>query len=377
MTASFDCIVIGVGGYGSAVLDHLARRGVRVLGIERFGIAHDRGSSHGQTRIIRKAYFEHPDYVPLCIRAYELWDSLEAESNVRLLNLSGLMLAGPSEGEAISGSKLAAERFSVTLESVSAPDAQTRFPGFRIPDELAVVYEPEAGFLFVEECVAAHIGRAIHHGAVLQLEETVNSWQSDGTSVSVTTDRNTYSAAKLIITAGPWAPKLLADLNVRLDVVRKPQLWYEITTNDYSVDRGCPSYLFERSDGIFYGFPSLDGKALKVAEHTAGDPVADPMQLDRSIHSIDTDPVERFLAECLPGVNRIPVRHAVCMYTLTSDRHFIVDRHPEFPNVVFGAGFSGHGFKFTPALGEAMADLALDGETSLPIQFLSLDRFGK
>lgn len=386
--AAFDCIVLGVGGFGSGALDALARRGANVLGIERFGVAHDRGSSHGLTRIIRKAYFEHPDYVPLCIRAYELWDNLAADSGRALYRLCGLLLAGPEQGEAVGGAKLAAAKYGVELESLTAGEAGRRFPGFRIPTEFSAVFEPQAGYLLVEECVRAHVERAQRQGAVLQTQEAVVGWTSDGKRVTVTTDRSQYTAAKLVITAGAWAANLLDESvpaqsrasrvggNWRslLRVVRKPQFWHEAGAEVYRVENGCPAYLFDRSDGVFYGFPCIDGRTLKVAEHSGGEAVGDPTLLDRAIHPSDTGPVARFLADHLPGVKPSPVRHSVCMYTLTRDRHFIVDVHPEFGNVVIGAGFSGHGFKFTTVLGEALADLALDGSTELPIGFLSLRR---
>jgi len=371
---AFDCIVIGAGGFGSGTLDALARRGVNVLGIERFGVAHGRGSSHGETRIIRKAYFEHPDYVPLCIRAYELWEELQAECPQPLYHLCGLMLAGPAEGEAVAGAQLSASRYGVPLDELTPQEAMSRFPGFRIPEEFAVVFEPEAGFLRVEEGVRAHVDRALQHAAALHLGETVVSWTSDGQRVTVQTDRDEYTAAGLVITAGAWASGVLPELADKLSVLRKPQFWHEVTTADYHLENRCPGYLFERPDGIFYGFPTLDGKVLKVAEHSGGAPVDDPTRLDREIHPSDTEPVRRFVADCLPGVKREAVRQSVCMYTMTPDHHFLVDRHPEYVNVVIGAGFSGHGFKFTTVLGEALADLVLTGTTDLPIGFLSLNR---
>lgn len=380
---TYDCIVIGVGGFGSGVLDHLARRGVNVLGLERFGVAHDRGSSHGQTRIVRKAYFEHPDYVPLCKRAYELWADLQDDARRPLWNLCGLLLAGPERGEAVAGANLAAKLHQLPIENLTAAEAVARFPGFRIPDEFAAVFEGDAGLLFVEECVRAHVERAIDSGATVRNDESVRTWASEGKSVRVTTDRGTYTAAALVITTGAWATRLLPGLPIPLQVVRKPQFWHESDNEHHRLENGCPGFLFERPDGVFYGFPSIAGRignpsfggpTLKVAEHTGGETVLDPMQLDRDVHPADTAPVARFLASHLPGVNPSPARHSVCMYTLTPDRHFIVDVHPEHSNVVIGCGFSGHGFKFTPVLGEAMADLAMHGRTELPIGFLSLRR---
>jgi sarcosine oxidase len=374
MRTNYDCIVLGLGGFGSGALDHLARRGQTVLGIERFGVAHDRGSSHGETRIIRQAYFEHPDYVPLLKRAYDLWAELEDDCRRPLANYCGLMLAGPPDGEAISGAHISAAQHGIAIEDVPRSQFEGRFPGFRIPDKFAAVYEPGAGFLRVEECVRAHIERAEQHGATLALDETVISWSANGDTIRLQTDRGEYSSAQLVITAGAWAQDLLADLHVPLTVLRKPIFWHAVTTSDHNASAGRPAFYVETAAGAFYGFPALDDRSLKVAEHTGGRFVDDPLQLDREIHPFDTDPVRTFLENHMSGVDLDPVQSAVCMYTMTEDHHFIVDRHPEHPNVVVGAGFSGHGFKFTTVLGEAMADLAVDGKTDLPIGFLSIHR---
>ena len=211
MSEIFDCIVLGVGGFGSGALYHLARRGVRVLGIEQFGVAHDRGSSHGETRIIRKAYFEHPDYVPLLHRAYELWHELERETNRQLLHPVGLFIAGTPSCESVSGTILAAEQHRLPIDRLTVAEARGRFPGFRFHDDFAIVFEPQAGYLEVENCVAAHVAAAKRHGAVLRTDETVASWESDGRRVVVKTDKAEYAAASLVITAGPWASQVLND----------------------------------------------------------------------------------------------------------------------------------------------------------------------
>ncbi|MBT4864984.1 MAG: N-methyl-L-tryptophan oxidase [Planctomycetaceae bacterium] len=374
MTKTYDCIVLGVGGFGSAALAHLARRGVRALGIERFDLDHEQGSSHGETRIIRKAYFEHPDYVPLLFRAYDLWQELEQESEKELLNLCGLMIAGPPDGEAVPGAKLAAQRYGIDIEEPTLAEARARFPGFRFDDAHAVLVEPDAGFLHVEASRQAHVETALAHGATIQANEAVLEWQPTANGVQLRTNRGKYDAASLIVTAGAWAGRLLADLSIPLEVVRKPILWHGVSGNEYDVTNGAPGFYFETTAHAFYGFPSLDGKTIKACEHTGGAVVDDPSQLDREIHPSDIEPVANFIRQSMPGVQPAPARHSMCMYTHTPDHHFIVDRHPQWPQVVIGAGFSGHGFKFTSVLGEALADLAVDGKTELPIGFLSLGR---
>jgi sarcosine oxidase len=383
MTENYDTIVLGVGGFGSGALYHLAKRGASVLGIERFGVAHDQGSSHGQTRIIRKAYFEHPDYVPLLHRAYELWHELEHEANRTLLHKVGLFIAGEPQCEAVAGTLLAARMHNLPIDKLDAREAAERFPGYQFHDDFTVVFEPEAGYLEVENCVAEHIAAAQRHGAQLRTGEAVVSWQSDGRRVTVRTDQGEYSAASLVLTAGPWAGQLLGlaagsrnqpDWSARLRVIRKPLFWFNADSR-YDVAQGNSTFFFETAAGQFYGFPRLDGQSIKLAEHTGGDAVVDPLNVDREIHPADLPRVHDFVRDFLPTLDPQPVRHSVCMYTKTPDCHFCIDLHPEWANVAIGAGFSGHGFKFTTVLGEALADLAQTGGTKLPVGFLSVKRF--
>ena len=373
MTATYDYIVLGNGGFGSSALYHLARRGARVLGLERFGVAHDRGSSHGQTRVIRKAYFEHPDYVPLLLRAYELWRELEAECGRTLYHEVGLTLGGLPDSGVITGAKIAAERHNLRLETLTPAEAAERFPSYRIPPEFAVVYEPEAGYLEVEACVRAHLDAAVHHGAELQVNEAVVEWQVDGRVVRVRTDRGEYEAGGLVITAGAWCGPLLVELNIPLQVLRKVLLWYETPLKKFDAAAGNGCFFFETTGGEYYGFPRIDGK-VKLAEHTGGALVDDPLSLDRDLHLADTAGPQAFVATFMPELPRQVAQHVVCMYTKTPDSHFIVDRHPEYDNVVIGAGFSGHGFKFTSSIGEVLADLVDRKRTPLPVEFLSLNR---
>lgn len=377
----YDAIILGCGGVGSAALYQLARRGLRVLGIDRFPPAHDRGSSHGSTRIIRQAYFEHPNYVPLLLMAYELWRRLEEEWGRRLFTQTGLLQVGPSDGEVVPGVLSSAQQHVLPVESLNADEAMARFPGFRIPKQLAAVFEPKAGSLAVEECVRAHLAGAVAAGAELRCGAAVELWEVEPEAVTpglvrVRVGKETISAARLIVTAGPWAASLLADLNVELTIERRVQHWYA-SSSEYAVTAGCPAYLFELPDGIFYGFPSFDARGVKVAEHTGADPVADPLTLDRKLRASDGPRVEGFLQAHLPGVSANRTAYDVCMYTMSPDQHFLVDRHPRFPQVVFAAGLSGHGFKFTSVLGRALAELAMDGGTTLPIDFLSLRRLGQ
>jgi len=371
---TYDCIVLGLGGFGSAALLQLAQRGARVLGLEQFGPVHDRGSSHGETRVIRRAYYEHPDYVPLVSRAYEHWHALERETGRTLYTRTGLLLAARRGSEAVAGTMDVVARHNLDIHEIPLDDARREYPTFQFRDDDAVIYEADAGYLFVEDCVRAHLDCATARGATARFHEAAQSIEADASSVRVRTNQGEYQAAKLIVAGGAWSGRLLSDLRLPLTVLRKVLTWYPIAEGSSERHTHAPVFLFQDDEGVFYGFPSLDGRTLKMAEHSAGRPIDDPDQLDRSLLPHDTAPIEQFIARRLRDVERPAVRHGVCMYTMTPDQHFIVDRHPHQKNVVIGAGFSGHGFKFTPAIGEALADLALNGRTALPIEFLSINR---
>ena len=373
MAQAYDYIVIGCGGFGSGALYHLAKRGANVLGIERFQAVHDRGSSHGESRIIRKAYFEHPDYVPLLHDAFDLWRELESETGQALLNESGLFIAGPPDCQAITGSKLAAATHSLPIEINSAAAVRQSFGGFDIPADFEIVVESEAGFLWVERCVAAHLQQAQKHGATLRTGETVTGWQSDGIACRVTTDKGEYSSKSLILTAGAWTGQLLEELRIPLRVLRKLLFWHETSNSEYFRPHGRV-FFFEMPDGEFYGIPCPDGRTIKIARHTGGMEITNPLSLNRDYDPDDHAAVAEFIERCMPGVSTSPIRHSTCMYTVTPDGHFVIDKHPNHENVVLGAGFSGHGFKFTGVLGRVLAELSLDGKTESPVEFLGLDR---
>ncbi len=370
-----DVIVLGVGGVGSAALYHAARRGAKVLGIERFAPPHDRGSSHGQTRIIRQAYFEHPDYVPLLQRAYALWRALEEQTGRKLYHAVGLLEVGPPQGVVLPGVLQSAAQHNLKVETLSAEEARRRFPAFQVPEEFGAVFEQDAGYLLVEDCVRTHVEAAQRLGAELRTGETVQTWRAEKDGVVVETDRGRYTAARLILSPGAWAGQHLADVALPLRVARKHLHWFANHDERLRQDHGGPCFFYETPQGYFYGFPQIDQRGLKAARHSGGEEVGDPLAVDRNVDPADLADVQRFLVSHLPGVSTQPAGHTVCMYTLTPDEHFLVDRHPQWPRVVLTAGLSGHGFKFAPVLGEIMAQLALDGSTPHPVDFLSLRRF--
>jgi sarcosine oxidase len=372
--AAYDVIVIGAGGMGSAACYHLARRGLRVLAIEQFEIGHDRGSSHGQTRIFRRSYFEHTGYVPLLNRAYELWSELEAESDRTLLQRVGLLLVGRPDGPVIPGVQRVAREHGLHLQSLSIDDLPRRFPGFAARPDQTALFELDAGFLRVEECVGTHVELALRHGATIICGQRVRHWSARPDGVRVRTEDAEFSGGSLVIAGGPWSGWLLAGLGLPLEVRRKVQFWFATDNPAHDVLRGCPAFAFDLAEGFFYGMPAIEPGVMKVAEHTGGEPLADADTLDRELRPEDLEPVQRFNAAHLPGVRPLVHHHSVCMYTMTPDEHFVIDRHPQHANVAFAAGFSGHGFKFSALVGSILADLVMNGRTSEPIAFLSLSR---
>lgn len=371
---TFDVIVAGAGAVGGAAMWQAARRGLKVLGIDRFPPGHDRGSSHGRTRIIRQAYFEHSDYVPLLLRAYQLWSELESAQGESLLHQAGLLQIGPADGVVVQGVLASARRHGLQVESLSTDECRRRFPAFATPDGHQGVFEAQAGYLLVERCVIAQAAAAVRHGAILRVGEVVRDWRREANHFVVRTEKQEYAAARLIVTAGAWAGKLLADLAIPLVVRRKPVFWFASPDDSYDIDHGCPTYLFETPRGVFYGFPRIDESGVKVAEHTGGETVEDPLSVDRAERGEDRRRLQQFIAEHLPRLESRVLDHSVCMYTMSPDEHFIVDRHPACPSIVFAAGLSGHGFKFAPVLGQILVELAIDGQSALPAEFLSLRR---
>lgn len=374
MPSAYDAIVIGLGGMGSAAAYGLARRGQRVLGLEAFGQNHANGSSHGEHRIIREAYFEAPDYVPLIQRAYTLWHELEAEIGRDLLTTTGGLLLGRPESEVVSGSIESAQRHNLSYEVLTPEEVCRRFPGMRPSDDLVAVLEPKAGFLRPEECVSAHLELAGKHGAELRFHEPVLGWEADGEGVSVTTGQRTYRAGRLVIAAGPWTSELLSSLNLPLTVVRIVNAHFESTTPELFGKERCPIYLWEVPEGTYYGFPYIPGSGLKLGRHDRHEPTG-PRTIEREVQPHEVDELRHLLDTYMPGASGAVTQTLTCMYTNTPDLHFILDRHPEHPQVAYGCGFSGHGFKFASVIGEILADLAADGETCHPIRFLSAGRF--
>jgi sarcosine oxidase len=372
----FDVAVIGLGGMGSAALAHAAARGASVIGLEQFELPHDRGSSHGKSRMIRKAYFENQAYVPLVLRAYELWRELERESGEELLRITGVLAVGQETSTIIQRTRHTAGQHDLPLEELSKRDIESRYPTLKLLPGESGVLETDGGVLDPERAIGAHARLADRHGAELRCGVAMQRWEPTSAGFEVhLTDGSRFETRALVLTLGAWLEKALESLGAAIDVQRNVQVWFQPATDAYRAGR-FPSFLLDRAElpAPLYGFPDF-GDGVKAAFHSHGE-ITEADRLNRAVdESRDVAPVAAALEEWMPGAAARALGAKPCMYSLTPDHDFVIDRHPDHPKLVVCGGFSGHGFKFAPVVGEIAADLALDGGTPHDIGFLSLARF--
>ena len=374
--SGYDVIVVGLGGMGSAAAYHLAARGRRVLGLERHQPAHDQGSSHGGSRIIRQTYFEDPGYVPLLLRAYELWEKLAADARRDVCRLTGGLFIGPPDCQTVAGSLRASRQWDLPHEVLDAAEIAARFPNFTPDPGDVALYEGKAGFARPELTVRAHLELAEKSGATLQFGEPVLNWKQTTAGVHVTTGRGSYSAEQLVVCPGPWAPRLLESLGVPITVERAVMYWLD-PVGGISAFENHPIFIGENGSGSsVYGFPAIDGArgGVKVAFTRNGTPCT-PETIDRAVHEREIDELTERIAELLPALRGTCLRAATCMYSNTPDLNFVIARHPHCADVTVACGFSGHGFKFVPVVGEILADLVIDRATAHPISLFDPHRF--
>jgi sarcosine oxidase len=375
VSAPYDVIVAGLGAMGSAVCDHLAGRGQRVLGLDRFSPPHDHGSSHGESRIIREAYFEDPAYVPLVQRAYQCWQALERDSGRSLLRMTGGLMIGPRSGALVTGALLSAETHRLEHRLLDAGEMRERHPQFALEEGHVAVWEPRAGFLAPESCVAAQLERAARRGAELRTGEPVLSWQPSGDGVEVTTARGRALARRLVLAAGAWMPELLAGAPLRLEVERVTLYWFDPAADGaaFAPER-MPIWIWEHErDRYIYGFPRL-ARGIKIARHHEGQRClpgdARPEPGEAEIASM-----RELVRRRMPGAAGALREAATCLYTNSPDQHFVIDAHPECEAVLVVSACSGHGFKFASAIGELVAGRLLGEPPRFDLALFRLGRF--
>ena len=379
----FDIIVIGVGSMGAPACYYLAKRGYKVLGIEQFNITHELGSHVGQSRIIRKAYFEHPDYVPLLQRAYANWRELENETGEQVYYPSGLVYFSSPKHELIKGVKRSAELYKIPLDVLDRAATVKKFPAFRIPGDFETLFEPEAGFITPEKAIKLYAGLADSYRATIHTGEQMISWKKTGDSITVQTDKDTYRCGQLIIAAGAWSAKLAPFFREAIKVTRQFVAWVRPKKEKGFLLNEFPCWMIADNEksGCYYGFPVLpqdkfgEPYGLKLAYHYPGE-VSDPDRVNRETTAEDMESIRYVMDKYLPGIFDSVVTTKTCLYSNTPDEHFIIDRLPGHEDhVTIACGFSGHGFKFASVVGEVLADLAITGKTDQPIDFLGAKRF--
>jgi sarcosine oxidase len=367
----YDVVVVGVGGMGSAALYHLASRGKRVLGLERFDLLHERGSSHGLTRIIRLAYFEHSDYVPLLRRAYELWRDLEREAGEELLRITGIIEGGE---RILDGVLRSCADHGLEHEVLTAAAVAGRFPAYRLPEGIEVVFQPDGGFVSPERCIVAHVEGALERGAVLRARERVLEWSETENGVRVRTERGSVEADRLVLTAGAWSDDVARLPRGSVKPVRQSLCWFQTTRPELFTPERMPVFNLVVDGEHFYGFPAYGIPGVKLGRYERQGETGDPDSISREPTLEDEIPLRAFAERHLPHGAGPTLALKTCLFELSADEHFLIDRHPESERVVVAAGFSGHGFKFCSVVGEIVADLALAGETHHDLELFRLDR---
>ena len=361
----FDIIIIGAGAFGSSTAYHLSKTGKKVLVLDRFHPPHDKGSSHGQTRVIREAYFENPIYVPLLQRAYQLWTNLEIASGKELLIKTGGLMLGKRDSHVVTGTLESARINNLNCELLNDTEINNKFPAFHPTNETYGVYEKNAGILFPERCIDAHISLAQGETTTFNFKEVVTKIKHDSTQIKVITDKANYTCDKIIISTGAWIKELIADLTIPLQVSRQVLFWFKLNTEhvSYFSIPSFPIYIWNTdTNEHFYGFPDL-GNGFKIALHDKGEN-SDPNTLNREV-TIDEVNKMKSLIKLYFNTESVYINSSVCMYTNTPDDDFIIDYHPSNNNIIIASPCSGHGFKFSSVIGEIISDMA----TGKPLEF--------
>jgi sarcosine oxidase len=373
---TYDAIIVGLGAMGSATLYHLSKRGQRVLGLEQFAPGHHLGSSHGDSRVIREQYFEHPLYVPLVQRAYELWRALEKSYGRALMTINGGLMIGRPDEMVVSGTIRSATEYDLPHEIFTSDELHARYPAFRLADGLVAVLDPRAGYLDPEACNAAHIDLGRRAGAEVHFEEHVGQWIPDSDGVQVTTTKGSYRASRLLLSGGAWNQSLLRDVALPLAVERQVAFWLEPENVEPFEKSRFPIYAYEFTPGLIcYGFPKLP-RGVKSSIMHGGEVVSSPESVRRTVEDDEIEPVREALRAILPELAEAPAtENSVCLFTNTPDHDFVVDFHPHYPQVLISSPCSGHGFKFASALGEVQADLLTGGTSRFDVSPFRIERF--
>ncbi len=374
----YDVVVVGLGVMGAAATWSLARRGVRVLGVDANAEGHMLGSSHGKTRATRESYFESPEYVPLMKEAHTLWRGVEAEAGVDLLTMNGGAYFGPPDHPVLKGVVQAAAEHNLELEDLTPAEAMARHPGFFIPEGWQALVERTSGVLRAEECVTAFHDAARRGRAAMRFGEAMRSWRTTDDGVVIDLASGPVQAKSLVLTLGPWAVEVLAVAKLPIHGRRVTVAHFDTMKPESYANDDLGVFFWSTPIGVYGGFQHIDGQGVKLLRHDdddSGGGACTPETIQREVTDADIRAFTDFSRIYLPDVGDVVLDAYTCIYTMTPDDHFIIDRHPGSRNVVYATGFSGHGFKFAPVVGEVLADLAQNGETDRDIGFLRASRF--
>lgn len=371
---NYDVIIIGAGSMGMAAGYFLSKSGKKTLLLDSFLPPHNKGSHHGDTRIIRYAYAEGEEYVPFILRAQELWEELERNIGKKLFIPTGVLSVGNQKSTFIQNTISSSTRYSLPLEVMDSKEIHNRWSGITIPNDFIGCFEPTSGVLKCEESIKAYQGLAELNGATILPNCRVEEVVIQNEKVTIKTDKKTFYSDSLVISAGAWSGHLLSmlDLELPLTPVRKTFAWFDAIETQYNSSH-FPAFACETSQGLYYGFPSIDGAGLKVGRHDGGEHI-NPDHSMRPFGEIDEADLFRFLNRFIPDIKELKYGKT-CMYTLTPDERFIIDLHPKYSNVAIAAGFSGHGFKFSSAVGQALGNLIISGKNDIDISQFSINRF--
>jgi sarcosine oxidase len=372
---SYDVIVAGVGAMGSAACWHLAQRGLKVLGLERFDLGHAMGSSHGLTRIIRLAYFEGSHYVPIVKRAHELWAQTGEQAGMKLLHVTGSLDLAPKGGGPVESSLQSCLDHGLTHEVLEGAEVTRRFPAFQLPDGHIGLWQPDGGFVASEKAIYAHVGLAQSRGAEIRTNEPLLDWTPTAQGgVIVRTERGTYSAGRLVITSGGWIADAVPALKKQVNTVKQAIGWFTTRRPELFREGAFPVFILSVEEGNFYGFPLYEHPGFKLGGPHFGREPMDPRDPDRTPSATQVARIRECLARYIPDAAGEPLTVKGCVYTVSPDEGFIIDTVPSVPQAVFASACSGHGFKFASAIGEILADLSTVGQSPFDLKPFSLSR---
>lgn len=373
----FDVAIIGAGTMGMAAGAFLSQQQVKTVLIDAFDPPHNRGSHHGDTRMIRHAYGEGRQYVSLVKRAQQLWEELEEQTDYKIFEKTGVIGLGPRDSAFLQETIAAANKYELPLEVMDSREVKEKWPGFSVPDHFIGCFEAESGLLFSENAIQAYKDIAIKNGAQLVTNTPVQQIESnDSSGIKITTKNKVFWAKKAIVTVGAWASKLLPDLKLPIQPTRKAFGWFDTPTDLFDA-ANFPSFYIEDKDNMCYGFPNVNGTGLKIGRSDGGQGI-DPNKHTQNFgqYESDEEDLRFFLKTYMPEANGPLKQGKTCLYTISSDNDFIIDHHPENENIIFACGFSGHGFKFSSVMGEVLSEMAVNGQSKFDLSMFSLKRFG-